>query len=277
MSAPFILLGLCAIAVLAWAHASGVVYVGRTMAGLTIVRDDNRVMDERIRVLAVRRTYQSATYLDERWADPVFPYHLMFDHVFDAWPAGDGPATMAVLGGGGYAVPKHLIAHHPQVSRLDVVEIDPAIERIARRFFFVDRLEELWQAESSGRLRLHVADAYDWLTASDERFDAIINDCFCALAPEASLMNPTGAKLVASRLKDGGVYLTNVVSSLEGPDATLLYETIAALQQAFSHVWVYPCSADEPAASDNNIVIATDAPHYFAGAWEWPSTTEENQ
>lgn len=277
MHALLILLVLCMIAALAWAHASGVVYLGRTQAGLTVVRDDSHVMDERIRVLVVQGTYQSATYLDERWADPVFPYHLMFDHVFDAWPAGDGPATMAVLGGGGYAIPKHLIAHHPQVSQLDVVEIDPAIEHLARRFFFVDRLEDRWQAESSGRLRLHVADAYDWLMASDKHFDAIINDCFCALAPEASLMDRAGAKLVYARLNRNGVYLTNVVSSLEGPDATLLYETIAALQQAFVHVWVYPCSPDEPAAKDNNIVIATDSSHCFAGAWEWPSATEEDR
>ena len=270
-----IVCALCLVAEALHADRRGVAYRGRTLAGRTIVHDDTHVMGERIRVLEVAGTYQSATYLDERWADPVFPYHELFDHVFDAWPEGDGPAHVAVLGGGGYAVPKHWIAHYPCVKHLDVVEIDPAIERIARRYFFLDRLEQERRAESTGRLKLHVADATAWLTASDDCFDAIINDCFSALAPEETLMTPAGAHLVAQHLAPKGVYLTNVVSALQGPDAEDLFRVLDALQQVFSHVWLYPCSAQEPEAKDNNIVVASRVPHAFRGAWEWPYQTEE--
>ena len=249
----------------------GIVYLGFTRAGWTVVRDDTLVMSERIRVLTVGGTYQSATYLDERWADPVFVYHRLFDHVFDGWPEGDGPRRIAVLGGGGYAIPKHFIAHHPEVARIDVVEIDPAIERIARRHFFLDRLEERFGAESSGRLHLHVCDALSWLETSDLTFDAIINDCFSALEPEETLMTAKAAQTLGQRLAPGGMYLTNVVSSLEGPDCYTLYSTIEALSTTFAHVWVYPCSQDRPMACDNNVVIASDAMHDFPGAWVWPT------
>ena len=251
-------------------RGQGCCYVGRTKGGLTWVHDDWHVMGERIRVLEVGGTYQSATYLDERWANPVFPYHLLFDHLFDAWPQGDGPRSVAVLGGGGYAIPKHLVAHHPQIARVDVVEIDPAIEGIAREYFFLDRLEEADHA--AGRLHLHIADALTWLERSSDRFDVIVNDCFSALTPEATLMTIEGIRVINARLNDGGLYLTNVVSALEGPDANTLYTLIGALRKSFAHVWVYPCSPDYPSSKDNNVVVASNARHDFKDAWEWPES-----
>ena len=251
-------------------RASGVTYVGWTRGGLTTVHEDIRATGQRIRVLDVAWTYQSATYLDARWTQPVFRYHRLFDHAFDAWPDGSGPTSIAVLGGGGYAIPKHLVAHHPETTRIDVVEIDPAIERIARKHFFLDRLEQRYHAEEQGRLRLHIADASDWLRKTNETFDVIINDCFIALEPDSELMTVGAAELLHERLTPGGLYLANVVSALEGTGSFALYGTMGALGQAFDHLWVYPCSPNDPTIVDNNVVIATDADHVFANAWEWP-------
>ena len=252
------------------AHLRGVVYVGRTLGGWTFVHDDTRTLDEHIRVLDISGTYQSASFLDERWCDPVFPYHRLFDHFLDAWSAGDGPTSIAILGGGGYALPRHYVAHLPQARRIDVVELDPAIERIARRYFFLDRLEREYGAEASGRLRLHVGDALGWLEGSGRQFDVILNDCFLANEPEASLLTEHALRQVHARLTDGGVYLTNVVAALEGPESELLYRTLGTLATLFAHVWLYPCGADEPESRENNVVVATDAPHRFADAWPWP-------
>ena len=255
----------------AFVYATGTRYVGLTQAGWTWVHNDSQVEGKLIRVLEVQGTYQSATFVDHRWADPVFPYHLLFDRLFDAWPQGDGPTTMAILGGGGYAIPKHVVAHHPQVTRIDVVEIDPAIERLARRHFFLNRLEQRYGAESSGRLRLHLGEAHRWLTASDQRFDVILNDCFFGFEPETSLMDDAGAKLIHQHLSPGGLYLSNVISSLEGADSQTLYRVIGALRSCFAYIWVLPCSPNHPSRKDNNVVIASDARHAFEGAWEWPA------
>lgn len=261
---------------LAFVRYAGIVYVGRTMAGLTIVHDDRRVMRERIRVLEVEGTYQSGTYLDHRWTDLVFEYHRLFDHAFDLWPEGSvGPRSAAVLGGGGYTIPRHLVAHHPEIERIDVVEIDPEIERIARKHFFLDRLEQTYHAEASGRLNLHVDDAYEWLEGCDLRFDIIENDCFLALTPDFSLLAHDGVRLIHDHLTRGGVYLVNVVSAIQGPDSSTLVAAAEALQAIFTNVWVYSCSASAPRASDNNVVIATDAPHSFVGAWKWPNLPKE--
>lgn len=263
----------CAIA--AWLHAKGIVYLGRTAAGWTSVHDDRHTLGERIRVLEVAGTYQSATYLDERWADPVFPYHRLFDHLFDRWPRADGPRSVAVLGGGGYAIPKHLVAHHSQIARIDVVELDVAIERLAHRFFFLDRLEREYGAQSNGRLHLYVDEARAWLEGCDEHFDVIINDCFFGIDPERGLMTADAAHLIHDHLTPEGLYLTNIVSALEGPASQTMYAVIMALKCAFEHVWVYPCNAEHPQSPDNNVVIATDASCSFPEAWLWPPDAEE--
>ncbi len=276
MLALALMLLILAVAALGVAWARGIVYIGRTQGGLTTVHNDLHVLGERIRVLDVEGSYQSATYLDERWCEPVFPYHRLFDHVFDAWPERNGPRTMAILGGGGYALPKHLVAHHPEVARIDVVELDPTIERIARRFFFLDRLEQVFGAQASGRLALHQGDARTWLERSPEAFDAILNDCFLAHEPEASLMTAEAARLLHKHLTTGGVYLTNVVASLEGPESSVLYEALEVLAREFAHVWLYPCGANIPTTAENNVIIATDAPHQFDGAWEWPPSGKES-
>ena len=273
---PVIVIAIAVVAsLLVYVRVRGIVFAGWTAAGWTVVHDDVQVMGERIRVLDVAHTYQSATYLDDRWADPVFPYHWLFDHMFDAWPNGDGPRSVAVLGGGGYAIPKHLVAHHPQVARVDVIEIDQAIERIARRHFFLDRAERLYGVRERDVLHTHVAEASTWLQECDRSFDAIINDCFFGLAPERKLLGIDAARLIRRHLNVGGVYLTNVVSALEGPNSQRLYDAIDALGSSFTHIWVYPCGSNNPVALENNIVIASDAAHEFDGAWEWPTASDE--
>ena len=87
-----------------------------------------------VRLLLVGRSVQSATYVDEEYrAEPVFDYYLAFDLMFDAKPDIE---RVLMVGGGGYAYPKHIIATRPEVH-MDVVEIDPAITRIALADFYL--------------------------------------------------------------------------------------------------------------------------------------------
>ena len=87
-----------------------------------------------VRLLLVGRSVQSATYVDEEYrAEPVFDYYLAFDLMFDTKPDIE---RVLMVGGGGYAYPKHIIATRPEVH-MDVVEIDPAITRIALTDFYL--------------------------------------------------------------------------------------------------------------------------------------------
>ncbi|MGI6032504.1 MAG: spermidine synthase [Coriobacteriales bacterium] len=216
-----------------------------------------------IRVLELGGTLQSATFLDERCYDLVFDYFRCFNRVFEL-PFEVGSVLM--LGGGGYAWPKYVISHYPEVH-MDVVEIDPVITSIAKRYFYLDRLIVEFETEETGRLELICDDARHYLETSGATYDVIVNDCFAGNDIQGPLDSPEVVKAIKEHLSPGGVYAANVISALKGKDARViaLAETLKA---QFAHVWCLPCS-DRPLENmGNNVVFATDGPYRFRGAIE---------
>ena len=102
----------------------GIYVVPRTKFGTALIFTVEDDSGDPVRVLNVGGMYQSATYLDDRYADLVFEYYRLYDHMFEA---GIDLRSVLMIGGGGYAYPKHLVAHHPELS-VGVVEIDPKID-----------------------------------------------------------------------------------------------------------------------------------------------------
>ena len=234
-----------------------------TMAGplriYTIARDADWV-----RVMDVQGTMQSATYLEDwRCYDLVYDYTKAYNHMFDAgFPIRD----VLVLGGGGYSYPKYLISQFNNV-RCDVVEIDPMVTAIAQRYFFLDRLIVEFETEENGRLQLVNDEARHFLEESDKRYDAIVNDCFSGLHFEEKLATVEAARLYREHLVEGGVFLSNVISALEGDRARMMQRVVATLGEVFAHVYVIAGQPDIPTNCDNNVVIATDGPWTFSGTY----------
>lgn len=69
-------------------------------------------------------------------------------------------------------------------------------------------------------------------------------------------------------LVPGGLYLSNVISALEGEQAATIEQIAATLHTAFAHVYALPCGDAAPEERDNRMVLATDGPYRIAGAVE---------
>jgi spermidine synthase len=108
----------------------------------------------------------------------------------------------------------------------------------------------------SGRLRLICNDALAHLQSTEQRYDAVVNDTFDAGTPPAHLTTREFAQAVRNRLAPGGVYLTNIVSALEGPGSEFLHDQVALLESVFDQVDIIPCDVDSVNEQDNVIVIA---------------------
>lgn len=242
-------------AVACWLAGDRVVYRTTSMFGpVRIVERDWE--GDRVRVLEVAGTYQSATYLDDRWCVPPFAYLRALSCVFE----GDHPVRdVLLLGGGAFAFPKHALACHPE-ARVVVAEVDPTIIALAHSHFFLDRLEREHGCESSGRLQIRCEDALVCLTRASEEhrsFDAIINDVYQAEETPDALANVRSARLVAGLLAPHGLYVTNIVTSLSGEDAWKLAGLVETLGHAFAHVAALPLGA-APDESSNRLVIAAN-------------------
>ena len=211
-----------------------------------------------LRVLDVDGTFQSAMYLDEeRRYDPPFPYLAAFDCVFGREPA---PRDLCMLGGGGYAYPKHVLAHHRD-ARIDVVEVDPAVTSLAFEHFWLGEARERFCDTEPDRLKLICSDAVTHLrecVAEGRRYDAILNDCFAAGLPDAGLTTRDAARLVHLSLSPCGVYATNTICALEGSESKALFELVDTLGDFFPHVLAIPSTRAPLNERDNTIVLATD-------------------
>lgn len=217
-----------------------------------------------MRVLDVGGAYQSATYLGKRRFEPVFAYYRASDAAF----ATAAPVRRALMiGGGGCAWPKHAAAQHADLA-VDVVEADPLIIAIARRFFFVDELEAgPRKIADTGTLRLEAADGRAFLRRSARTYDAILNDAFVGTEPAWSLATVEAAQDIARRLSPAGAYLTNVVSKDGGRDIGFLRDVAATLGAVFPHVQVVPSVDEGFSAEDNYLVSASFEPLRIPGAF----------
>lgn len=239
-----------------------------TKFGLTLIFDSEDLDHTPVRLLNVNGTFQSACYVPEGLRfELACVYHremaAVIEGLAEARGTGNGtgearPIRVLVMGGGGYSLPKYLAAHVP-AARVDVVEVDPAITKLARERFFLDECLEKTGAEKNGRLRLVNDDAWAFLRAADEPYDVIVNDAFSGRRPLGPLETDEGARVIREHLAAGGVYLANVRCAREGRRARPLREVEEAFGREFAHIWYVPEWPEEPEKPGNNTLAATDA------------------
>ena len=230
-------------------------HVVRTMSGIALVYITRDASGERVRVLRTGGVYQSATYLGARRMEPVFEYYRAFGRLCDPRPA---TRALPAAGGGGFAFPKLVAAEHPGV-RTDVVEIDPMVVSMARRWFYLDEATALARA-GSGDLQVICDDGRRFLEREPGPYDAVVLDAFVGETPVRSLATVEALRLVRRALAPGGLCLMNVVSCADGTDVSFLRSVVATALVAFGHVKVALATDGTHAAEDNYLLVASDAP-----------------
>ena len=254
------IVGAAAAAVAGWAWAVRP-HVVRCSSGLALVYTTRDSSGSRVRVLRTGGVYQSATYLGDRRMEPVFEYYRAFARLFEARPTA---ARVLAIGGGGFAFPKLVAAEHPGV-RTDVVEIDPVVIRIARRWFFLDEAVALARA-GGGDLRVICEDGRAFLERCEGAYDAVVIDAFVGAEPVRELATREAMRAARGALAPGGVLQANVVSREGGSDVSFLRSVVATALTTFGCVEVVPATDDEHAEEDNYLVIASDGPIGLSGA-----------
>ena len=210
-----------------------------------------------LRVLYVDGGFQSATYVGPNRFEPVFAYYRAIDLVF---LAGRPVRRMLMIGGGGFSYPKHLLMSANPLHRgagIDVVEIDPAIVDIARKYFELAEIERLHGPQATGRLGVIVADGAEILqTMPAAAYDVIVNDSFDGAECTRALFAPDVLGRAKRVLTADGIYVANVVAE----DAAEAAPYADALHTAFTHVYLHLCPDEDFDGSSNSLLFATDGP-----------------
>jgi spermidine synthase len=194
------------------------------------------------------RRVQSAMYPDD-------PGELVLDYTrFFALAGRFVPRLnrVLVLGGGACTAPRRLLADHPGLV-IDVVELDPGVTDLARRFFGLADVPGLTVTHEDGRT---------FLNRDHPSYDAILVDVFDThYAPPFHLATLEAARRMLSLLAPDGVVMINCISALEGPASGLLHAQAATWATAFPVVEAYALEApDDPGLVQNVILVARPDP-----------------
>lgn len=116
------------------------------------------------------------------------------------------PKSVLIIGLGGGTIPRALHELAPQ-ARIDVVEIDPAVVRVARRYFDLGDNSELNVIEADGRVQVKRA------LREQKSYDLIMLDAFDHEYIPEHLLTQEFLKEVKALLAPGGVLAANTFSS----------------------------------------------------------------
>jgi len=153
---------------------------------------------------------QFSTYDEERYHEPlVHPAISILKERKD----------ILILGGGDGLAVRELLKY-PDVERITVVDLDPAITRLAQSHDIFLEINE--GSLNSDRVHIINQDAYQYIQHSKELYDAIIVDLPDPKSISLSLLYSLGFYKMANRhLKPFGVLVTQSTSPLYSPEAFL--------------------------------------------------------
>ena len=146
-----------------------------------------------------------------------------------AMPAGialvDKPGRILIVGLGGGTIPNFLHKHYPDVA-IDVVDIDPVVVDVAKRYFGF---------REDATMHAHVADGRRFIEECKDPYDLIFLDAFSAESIPYALVTREFLQAVRRALTPDGVVVANVWSRHVNP----LYDSmVLTYQDVFGDLYI---------------------------------------
>jgi MFS family permease len=181
--------------------------------------------------------------------DPTF---LLYDYVRWIAHAIDGvngpskPVNAVFVGGGGFTLPRWLLATHPG-SHAKVLEVDDELVEFDEEHLGLGPTEGLEISLGDGRIGM--------LDVPDDSADVVVTDAFGNLSVPWHLATKEWTEEVQRVLVPGGVYALNVIDL--GP-LDLQRAEAATLSDTFDHVRMVTYGSQEKALGGNAVFLASD-------------------
>jgi spermidine synthase len=203
------------------------------------------IQDGNVRALRFGSSFQSAMNVTKPFATE-YSYTDLFSLAMLYRPSTD---SMLFLGLGGGSAPKRMWRDFPALQ-IDVVELDPVVVDVARRYFAVP---------DDPRLRIENADGRLFLAKTDRKWDVIAIDVFYEDGIPFHMSTFEFFELVRERLEPGGIVLMNVIGSTGGSGSELYRALHRTFRAVFPTVAVHSDLAPGEGLQ-NLMVVATEQP-----------------
>ena len=149
------------------------------------------------------------------------------------------PADVLFVGLGAGVMPRWFNRHYPEVN-VDVVEIDPVMVDVAKKFFYFREKEEM---------KVHVRDGRTFIKRTKNRYDLIFLDAYRGENIPFHLTTVEFLREVKRKLKQGGVVASNILSKANNK---YFWSMVKTYRKEFEHLYVF-----KGEDSSNFIFVAT--------------------
>lgn len=189
----------------------------------------NITMDDgkKVRVLIMGPGgWQTGTYLDGS-KELVFDYTRKMAEIVKAVPQKD---NMLILGGGAFSLPEYLGTKYPN-SNIDVVEIDPDLPKIAKKYFGYTQ---------PNNVKIFSQDARAYLEHNSKHYDVILVDIYNDASVPFAMTTKEYTALLNRSLAPTGVTIANIIGSTDQACMPLLASIHKSYTSSFEYAAYYP-------------------------------------
>jgi spermidine synthase len=204
-----------------------------------IVIYDNEYYGVQARFLQQSLDASSAMYLN---SDQLVYDYTKYYEVYKLVTS--NPENALVIGGGAYSVPKALLQDEPDI-KVDVAEIEPDLFALGQKYFNVPK---------DARLTNYVEDGRRLLRDKDTSYDLIFSDAYHFSIP-AHLTTKEFFELSKSKLKPEGVFVANVIGSLDEKQPSFLFSEIKTFKTVFPNSYFFAVDSLEAEYPQNIIMV----------------------
>lgn len=198
------------------------------------------------RVLYAGQSAQSGVAHDDE-PDLLFDYNQRFLEI----ALSTLPRSVLIIGGGTLTLPTALLDHFPDIH-IDVVEIDPLLPELAKKFF---------DAVDDSRMHIFIGDGKTYIDTCDKQYDLIILDAFSEYDIPTALFTSESISKYRDCLVDTGIFAMNFIAKYYTTRHTIAHTLYASFSYFFEHVELYPADALYSKHEEQNIVlVASQAP-----------------
>jgi spermidine synthase len=151
-----------------------------------------------------------------------------------------------MIGAAAYSFPMSFLKTYPDAT-IDVVEIDPALTEIAKKYF---------NMKENGRLSIYHQDGRVYLNKTKEKYDVIFGDAFANRhSVPYQLTTQEAVQKKFDILNENGVVILDTISAVNGEKGTFLRAEYATYRSVFPQVFLFPIKEENNGDKIQNIIL----------------------
>lgn len=183
------------------------------------------------------------------------------------------PSRVLFIGLGGGSAPKKFLHDYTSLKVVDVVEIDPDVVKVARRYFELPSDPKLQIFAQDGRIFVEKK-AREIAAGRAAAYDMVIIDAYNASSIPYHLTTREFVAAVRKTLSPNGVIVSNIIGAFAGQSSQLLRSMTRTVASVFPQVYLFPIwdwQGKNDYSENNVILIATTNTEY----WDTPKWQQQ--